>query len=251
MAQPQRVIQLGNDKIDSIETMKFSSFGEDIGFPDSELDQDIPDIPDMEEQANILLQQAEIEAENTISKAKSEAERIKKEAYQIGYDGGQKTANTELNKTVVKLTKLFTNMTNEIGIVRDEIIGNAESDIIELTLTIAEKLACRELKQNQDFIIDVIKEAIKTAKNGNDMTLKINPSDRAILEKNANEIIELARSATFNPNLRLMIEDDQNINQGDCVVVTDKNIFDMTFKSRLDSIIETINLQRTQAINKE
>ncbi len=244
MAQWQRVIQSDDDKIGSVETINFVSFrdGDEINETQDELE-----IPDVEEQANIILQQAQIEIENMIQNAQSEADKIRNDAFHAGYQEGQGKAMNELKEKVDNLTQLFTNAINEVAVIRDEIIGNAEDDIIELTIAVVEKLVCHEIGQNPDFIIEVVKEAIKVAKSGNEMVLRINPDDRGSLEKNAKELIELARSATFDANLKLIIEDDENLNPGDCVVVTDKNIFDMTFKSKLDSVIETIDSHKSQA----
>jgi flagellar assembly protein FliH len=241
MGRWQRVIQCDNNKIDSVETMKFDSFGDELDIAEDYLSQDEPETPNVEEQAIIMIQQAQIEAENLISNAQSEADKIKKKAYESGYEEGKATAVNELKETTIKLTKVFNNAVNEIATIKDEIINNAEKDIIELTIAIAEKLVCNELKINPDLIIDVIKEAIRTARSENKVILRVNSNDCAILEKNADELIELTRLVNFNSNMGLIIESDENLNQGDCLVITDTNIFDMTYKSRLDSIIETIN----------
>ncbi|HGJ65624.1 TPA: hypothetical protein ENS27_09565 [bacterium] len=241
MVRWQRVIQCDNDKIDSVEKMKFDSFGDELDIAEDYLGQNEQETPNAEEQAIIMIQQAQIEAENIISNAQSEADKIKKKAYESGYEEGKAISTKELKETIIKLTEVFNNAVNEIAIIKDEIINNAEKDIIELTIAIAEKLVCNELKTNPDIIIDVIKEAIKTAKSENKVILRVNSNDYAILEKNVDELIELTRLTNFNSNIGLVMERDENLNQGDCVVITDTNIFDMTHKSRLDSIIETIN----------
>jgi len=247
MTKLQRVIQYNNNKIDSIEAMRFDSFGDEPDITENYLSQDEPKIPNVEEQAIIIIQQAQIEAENLISNAQFEADEIKKKAYKSGYEEGKTIAEKELKETTIKLTNLFNNAINEIAIIKDEIINNAEKDIIELTIAIAEKLVCNELKTNNDLIVDVIKEAIRTAKSENKVILRANSNDCAILERNADELIELTRLVNYNPNISLIIESDENLNQGDCVVITDTNIFDMTYKSRLDSIIEAINSYQSKA----
>ncbi|MGB9595374.1 MAG: FliH/SctL family protein, partial [Candidatus Poribacteria bacterium] len=51
------------------------------------------------------------------------------------------------------------------------------------------------------------------------------------------------RTATFNPAVKITFEDDQSITSGGCIVITDKNIVDMTFESRFESILSAINSQ--------
>jgi len=241
MSRWQRVIQSDNEKINSIEAMKFISFINEFDFSNTDKNQDDSIPLDSEEKAKIILEQANTDAENIIADAKLDADEIKRKAHQFGYEEGQRSALNLVNETLENFSQILTNAINEIAEIKNEIISNAENDIIKLTIAIAEKLACHELEQRTDFIIELVKESIKIAKSGDEIILKINPNDRINLEKNSKELIDFARLATFNENLKLIIEDDSEISSGDCIVITDKNIFDMTFKSRLDSIIETIN----------
>lgn len=249
MSRCQRVIQSNNDKINSIEAVKFTLFGDEIKFNNSEQNQNESVIPYSEEEARIILEQANIEAESIIANAKLEAEEIKKKAYQFGYEEGQRSALALVNETLENISKLLGNAVNETINIKEEIIANAESNIIELAIAIAEKLVCHEIDQKEDFIIELVKESIRIAKSANEFVLKINPSDRAMLEKNTKDILDFIHSTTFDVNTKLIIEDDDEILPGNCILVTDKNIFDMTFKSRLDSIIEAINKHRLHEQN--
>ncbi|HGE69607.1 TPA: hypothetical protein ENX78_02150, partial [Candidatus Poribacteria bacterium] len=93
-------------------------------------------------------------------------------------------------------------------------------------------------------IIDIIKDAIKTARTDDEIIIRINPKDRMLLEQNSKELIDYLKSVTFNPTAKITFEDDPSITNGGCIVITDKNIVDMTFESRFESILETINSQK-------
>lgn len=225
-----------------VETMKFSSFDSLNRFKS---DHNIDDESiDLEQQAKIILDQAQSVAKEIINKAQVEADTIKKDAFQSGYNNGINDAKKEVEEVIWNITQVFTNALNQLSAVKDELLKNAENDIIELTLAISRKLVCSELRQNPDLITDAIKEAIRIARTDDEVIIRINPDDRIFLEQNAEELMDYLRSATFNPTAKIILEDDQTMTQGGCVVITDTNIVDMTFESRFESMIETINSQR-------
>lgn len=236
----QKVIS--KEECDSdIRIMKFPSFdsiyrANDDNNPKSEL-------ANIEEQAKILLDQTEKACEDMINKAQIEADNIKKDAFQSGYNNGIASAKEEFEKIIQDVTQIFMNAVNQLSSVKDEIIKNAEKDIIELTLTIAKKLVCSELRQNPDLIAEIIKEAIKIARTDDEIIVRLNPQDRILLEQNSKEIINYLKSATFNPTVKITFEDDQSITSGGCIVITDRNIVDMTYESRFESILSAINSQ--------
>jgi flagellar assembly protein FliH len=237
----QRVIPKDNCEI-GIEAMKFSSFDSLSGFKpdDSNDDESI----ELEQQARIILDQAQSVAEEIINKAQVEADTIKKDAFQSGYNNGINDAKKEVEEVIWNITQVFTNALNQLSAVKDELLKNAENDIIELTLAMSRKLVCSELRENPDLITDVIKEAIKIARTDDEIIIRINPNDRIFLEQNAKELMDYLKSATFNPTAKIILEDDQTMTQGGCVVITDTNVVDMSFESRFESMLETINSQR-------
>jgi flagellar assembly protein FliH len=239
----QRVLSNEYRNTQNIQTMRFTPFG-DTDESIDELD-DEPEVPDVKYQAEAIIEQAQNEAQALVTNAQNEAEEIKEKAYQSGYDDGLKVAEKEISETIERMSQVFTNALKELASLKDEIIANAEADLIELTMTIAKKLVCHELKQHPEFLIDVIKEAIKTSKMENEITIRINPEDRIILEQHAGELIDFLRTMTFDQTAKIIIEDDISLTQGGCVIITDTNIIDMTYEARLDSVIEAIASEQT------
>ncbi|MGB9595373.1 MAG: FliH/SctL family protein, partial [Candidatus Poribacteria bacterium] len=168
--------------------MKFPSFDSIYGTNNDDIHEN--ELANIEEQAKILLDQTEKACEEMINKAQIEAENIKKNAFQSGYNNGIVNAKKESEKITQEITQVFMNAVSQLSNVKDEIIKNAEKDIIELTLTIAKKLVCSELRQNPDLIVEIIKEAIKTARTDDEIIIRLNPQDRILLEQNSKEIIK-------------------------------------------------------------
>ena len=239
----QRVLSNGYHNNQNIQSMRFTSF-DNSDESMVELD-DESETLNLENQVETLLEQAQNEAQEIIINAENEVNGIKEKAYQSGYEAGLKVAEKEVSETIERMSQVLTNAFKELASLKGEIVANAEGDLIELTVAIAKKLVCCELKQHPEFLIDVIKEAIKTSKMENEITIRINPEDRVILEQHAGELIDFLRAMTFYQTAKIIIEDDISLTQGGCVIITDTNIIDMTYEARLDSVIEAITSEQT------
>lgn len=115
-----------------------------------------------------------------------EAAGIKEDAFQVGYAEGKEEAARELQimlESQATLHKALENGLQELASFKDAILNQAESDIIKLVISLATKLICRELQQHPDTIVAVAKQAIKVAKAGEDITIRIHPDDYTTLEQ--------------------------------------------------------------------
>lgn len=194
----------------------------------------------IQEIANNILASAKQSADEIIQEAKSSADEIRKNAFDLGYEDGLKSAKESVKEAIKNAEVFFENALKEVTEIKDKILSQAEDDIIQLTIEISKKLVCNELRQNPESLIAIIKESIKSAKVGNEITIKVNPKDLQVLEEYGSQLIEHIRSSTFGNSIDLKIEEDPKINFGGCMIITDTNILDLTFETRLNSLIDAM-----------
>lgn len=221
--------ELGSQAIQPINYLPFDN-------PKSEIDLD-----SINNIADDILMSAKQSAEKIIEEAKSSADEIKKNAFELGYQEGQKLAKESAKEAINRAELLFENGLREIASIKDKILDQAEDGIIQLIIEISKKLVCRELSENPETIITIIKESIKSAKIGNEIVIKINPNDLKVFEEHGIELIEHFKSLTFGKSVDLRVEEDSELSQGGCMVITNTNILDMTFETRLESLISAIS----------
>lgn len=203
-------------------------------------------------QIDKLLSEAKREAADVVQKARLEAVNIKEEASQSGYDAGQEAAVKEMQEAVDSISMAFKSGLEDIASLKDSILSQAEDDIVQLTIAIARKLVCRELKQHPDTIVAIVKEAIKAVRNGKEITVEIHPDDYVTLKqlkslkpsKSLNDLNDLTPGLTGGFNtpraVPIRIEENSALTPGGCVVTTDTNLIDMSFEARLESIVSEI-----------
>ena len=174
-----------------------------------------------------------------------EAVEIKEDAFQVGYAEGKEEAARELQimlESQAALHKALGNGLQELAALKNAILNQAESDIIQLVISLATKLMCREFQQHPDTIVAVAKQAIKVAKAGEDITIKIHPDDHNTLEQHVGELKQSLEDIGRD-GVSIQIEADPELTPGGCMVETDTNLIDMSLEQRMESLFSMLNAE--------
>ena len=169
-----------------------------------------------------------------------EAERIKTEAYQTGYDDGYKqgyvvTVNELENK--IHAVDTFTKCQFEI---KNNIIKSSELDIISLVVEIAKKVCTKSLELNPEIIKLLTVNAIKELKDKEEITIIINPKLMEVI----NSISDSLKDDI--PQLQsIKILEDKNVSPDGTIVESPLSRVDCRVKSQIneiaDKLFETYN----------
>ncbi len=221
----------------SVETMRYLPFE---GAGSSEEDEPVSTIPDqppeVAQRIDEIIREAESKAEDIVQKARLEAVDIKEIAFRSGYEEGQKAAAEEARVALGSVSKALEEALDRLASLKDDILSKAEDDIVRLTVAIAEKLVCRELKQHPDAIVSIVKETISAAKGNREITIKLHHDDLMTLNQHLSGLME-----HIGETRELKIEEDTAISPGGCIVETDTNLIDMSLEARIESIDEALS----------
>ena len=184
--------------------------------------------------------EAKVIAEEIIHQANAEAINIKERAFQSGYQSGWETAVKEMQMVTDSIFRTFRKGLDDIVSLKDDILDQAENDIVKLSIGIAKKLIYTELKQHPDIIASIVKQAIKLVKNREEITIKIHPDDYGILKQHMDEVITQLNESNAGPqqDVPIRLEEDPSLTPGGCIVKTDTGLIDMSFEARMESIDE-------------
>ena len=86
-----------------------------------------------------------------------------------------------------------------------------------------------------------MKEAIKAARTGEEIIVKIHPSDYATLEQYMGDLRE-SLEQIGKDNVSVRIEEAPELTPGGCVIETDTNLIDMSLESRMESIFSMLDI---------
>ncbi len=162
--------------------------------------------------AEEILEQVKEEADLFKEKTLKEAEEIKKNAFEEGFQEGL----TSLNKHLFALDK-------ELKEIREEV----HKKILPLSLKAARKILGEELKIHPDRIVDIILTSLKPVTQHRKVTIYVNRQDLEYVEKNRPKIKEI-----FEHLENLSIQERDDIEVGGCMIETEAGIINAQLENQ-------------------
>ena len=160
-----------------------------------------------------------------------ERKRLEEEARQAGYrDGlamGEEKGMEEARSHIVQARQV-------LGLAKDDsltYLADAERTILGLALEVAKKIIKKELDQDKEQFLEVVKTAIKEAREAKEVRLSINPGCYELLLSHKEEL-----QAVFPNDARLYILPDEELGEGACMIESSAGRVDASVDSQLSEI---------------
>ncbi|HEX5035691.1 MAG TPA: FliH/SctL family protein [bacterium] len=177
------------------------------------------------------------EAKGIVTRARQEGTRIRREAKatleqavvekgaerERGYNQGLQEGLAQLSEKIL-----------ETELAREKILGDAEPQIIQMVMDIAEKVIGREVEKGA--IVDVVKQAISQAV-GKKITVRINPLDVPFMREREKELFQV-----IDQTQSVNIKEDEQIPPGGCVVETEMGAVDARLETQITAIRKALGL---------
>ena len=180
-----------------------------------------------EEAARILEEAEEFAAEIRLE-AKEDAENLRAEAYR---DGVEK-AVTEFEQNLL-----------EVREIRERVWRETEQDLLRLSIRLTEKILGRELKSDKKAVADIVATALQNARQQEKLTVRVNPVDLPIVEK---EIENLTRTG----RVRFMdFVADPRVSEGGCLIESEVGTIDARLETQL-RVLERALLSQSEGEEK-
>lgn len=129
---------------------------------------------------------------------KQKLEAIEKEAYEKGFEAGEKAGFSIGEQKVAILIEKLEAMLKELTSLKEQTLRELEPEIVELSVSIARKIIIKELTTNPDEIVEMTKEALRKLTRTGQIIIKINPSLYNLFIKYKPEITEIHQNIVFD-----------------------------------------------------
>jgi flagellar assembly protein FliH len=186
------------------------------------------DVLDAQSKARSILEEAKLEAsqikkeaKELLDQVKDEMEKSRKKGEEWGYQDGQAKALEFLNK---------------IHLLKEKMFQNIEPQVVKLVFAISEKVIGRQMKENDQAILGVVKQALDSAI-GNKIVVKVHPSDFEKLKAQENELlskVEATKTISF--------KEDEAVKAGGCMVESEVGTVDAQLDTQLSAIKKALGL---------
>ena len=191
------------------------------------------------------------ECRELIQNATQQAQEIRKKAHaegqSKGYRNGLKQAETEITKRSKELAdqmveqRLSTvlpavsKLLDEIVSARSQCQAEWESELVDLSTGIAEKLIRRTFAATPEALTALVQEAVQLAVGKTSLELRLNPGD---LEALGNRVRVAVQKSARGIEIKLL--GDDKVSAGGCIVVTEHGEIDAQIETMLTRISDEL-----------
>jgi flagellar assembly protein FliH len=172
----------------------------------------------------------ELEAK-ALQKAKERTLVLEKEAYEKGFDQGEKNGLELGHKRIETIVHQLNNLLAEIERQRVDLYKNYEEEMVRLVLTIAKKVLHHEVHIQEDVVAFALREAFQYVVDQKKVVVHLNPVDYQFLLAHRDQLplgVEEGRGIR-------MIEDPA-ITRGGSLLETSFGDIDATIENQFDQI---------------
>jgi len=191
------------------------------------------------DEAAVIKQQAEIEAEKIINEAKDKAVEIENEVRQSlegerkkardegreeGRQEGYGEGKTEVERLVQRTQVILERAQDKRG----EILSETEKEIVALVLLIARKVIKIISENQRDVIVSNVVQSLRKIKGRGSVIIRVNMADLQLATEHKDEFIKMVEGASS-----VQIVEDSTVDSGGCIIETDFGEIDARISSQL------------------
>ena len=219
------------------------------------------DLGDVVHQAKRIRELSEAKARSLLANAQRDAEAIRKqvrdesaktgfeegfakgqeEGQKQGHEEGYQAALNEAKQQLHQLEQAWINAAHKWDNERTAMERDARQAVLELTLRLTEKVVHRIVQVDEQVINDQLAAVLSYVLRPMDVTVRICPDDRSVLEKAMPQLLN-----EFNLVQQIHLLDDTSVARGGCDVTYGQGRIDANLEKQLDRLVEVMVPNRDQ-----
>ncbi len=151
----------------------------------------------------------------------------KEEGYAEGYEKGYMEGKEESEKLINEALEIKNSYTS----IRNNALREAEKDLIELVVSVYEKVLYDKVEDDEDYIVSLILNGIEELEIKEKLTIIVSEYDYEVVKKYEKAILS---KASLIDSIDIRINSDME--KGDCILETSKGNIDVSLKNQLNEI---------------
>ena len=190
---------------------------------------------DAEDQAQAIIAEAKQKAAELEADIKQRVTTTEREAYERGHEEGHAQGYEEGRAEVQRLVESLHSIITKAIEKRNEIIEEAETQIINLVLLIVKKVI-KVISENQkNVVINNVVQALRKLKSRGDVVIRVNLADLELTSEHVKDFMKMVENVKS-----VTVLEDSSVDRGGCIIETDFGQIDARISSQLHEIEERI-----------
>ncbi|MCM3611995.1 FliH/SctL family protein [Planococcus sp. MERTA32b] len=169
--------------------------------------------------------------EQARTEAQAEAERLADEATAQGFEAGKQQGYLQAEEDFREKRLEMEGLIREAYGEKSKIVQEAETFLLSLSVRIAERVIKEELKQHEEQLVNIVKQALKHIEEAEDIIMQVSLDDYPVLLPFLEELKTYVRA-----DCELKMIPVANVEAGGCMLHTPSGSYDVTIDSQLEEI---------------
>lgn len=192
-------------------------------------------IQEAKEQAKEIILQSQKQAEEQLAAKRIEIERerelLLQEAYQKGFQQGLTEGRDSGKNEFVDLIKQANQVVSLAKEAYEEHLQNSEATILDVALTVAEKIVQTSLLEERERFLPIVKQAIKEAQFQHEIQIHVNPCFYELLISEKQELESL-----FPKPVQCFIYPNHELPENACLIESEMGRIDASIDTQLSEM---------------
>lgn len=163
-------------------------------------------------------------------------QRYQEESYQRGLQDGKNLAERGL----LNVFKGLRTAAEDLQLLREKTLRDSEDDLLNLAFAIARKIISREVTQDRQMVLHLIKTAISGLNEQDELLIRLHPDDYAMLTSTNSMTLQKELST-----VRFQLKADPTVEIGSCQIETERGTVDAGFEAQLDEVYRRLLEERS------
>ena len=182
-------------------------------------------------EAELIIKEAELQADEFLEKQRAEIEQLSNQAYQQAKEEGFNAGQLQAQEQYEQLIKEAEDIKQQAGMDYSRILDSIEEDAVNTIICIAKKVISSELHTNKENILLLVKEAFQKCSKDRKAVLRLSSCDYEFVSQNLEQLDQLLeRSEPFE------LKKDPFLKEGGCIIDTPFGSVDASADTKFEKI---------------
>lgn len=191
--------------------------------------------PEVMQQIEALVDQANEEAEKILSEARAEAEEIKNAAVRQGHEEGLQSGHAKAEQEIASRMQEIEALRRSIEAERDQALKELEPQLLDVILQVFERVFHIQFGEKKEILEYLIINTIMNVEGSKEFRIKTSESNMDYLNAHLPEI-----RAQVGQEYSLEVISDSALSPSQCVIETDAGLFDCSIDVHLENLIKDL-----------
>lgn len=213
-----------------VESPDWPDFGERQASESDDL-RGTPDLAEEERGEQEVSTHAAFDEDFLAERIEAEKEAAFRQGYEMGKREGLEQGRKMAEKEIQPQLELLKNLVAALREEKESFYQENEVYIVKLAIEIARKILHRELTQNPDLLLYIVREALRKVAGTGRIIIHVHPDDYQILKDKRSQL-----GASLSAFEQVDFVPSDEVQRGGCVIESDSGIVDAQLDVQLDQI---------------